>query len=158
MMGTCELVTNLREFKAFCKIIFMGKNYIKINISGLELHSKDRSTEQWQQYEISRWKLTLSQGLLLSCHSSMRLNVGQLTLPVMKILQQASLSKCYSKTAPKIGARWFKLSRASAEHCNRCSYTVTSAVWKHCGHAAAPRPRASICKSGNVRMQVADDT
>lgn len=46
MMGTCELVTNLREFKMFCKIIFMGKKYIKINISGLELHSKDRSTEQ----------------------------------------------------------------------------------------------------------------
>lgn len=46
MMRTCELVTNLREFKMFCKIIFMGKNDIKISISGLELHSKDWSTEQ----------------------------------------------------------------------------------------------------------------
>lgn len=85
----CGLVMYLSEFKMFCKLIFMRKNYIKMSISGLQLHNKEWSTKQWQQYEINRWKLTLNQLLLLSCYSSMRLNVGQLTLPVMKILQQA---------------------------------------------------------------------
>lgn len=45
--------------------------------------------QQSSDCNMNRWKLTLNQILLLSCHSSMRFNVGQLTLPVMKILQQA---------------------------------------------------------------------
>ena len=60
----------LSEFKMFCKLIFMRKNYIEMSISGSQLHNKDWSAEQWQQYEISRWKLTLNQVLLLSCQAA----------------------------------------------------------------------------------------
>lgn len=86
VMKKCGLIVNLSEFEMFCKWFFVRRNLM--SIFGLQLHSKDWTAEQWQQYEINRWKLTLIQGLLLSCNSSMRLNVGQLTLPVIKILLQ----------------------------------------------------------------------
>ena len=46
MMKKCGLVMYLSEFKMFCKLIFMRKNYIEMSISGSQLHNKDWSAEQ----------------------------------------------------------------------------------------------------------------
>jgi len=36
----------LSEFEMFCKSILMRKNYIKMSVSGLQVHNRDWSTEQ----------------------------------------------------------------------------------------------------------------
>ncbi|XP_027549999.1 uncharacterized protein LOC113972788 [Neopelma chrysocephalum] len=89
MLSGSSMIIRNKSFSRSNSAFSYSQNNTKMSISRLQLRNKDWSSEQRQQYEINGWELTLQQALLLSCHSSMRLNVGQLTPPVMKILQQA---------------------------------------------------------------------